>query len=69
MLTSRDHMSYDVTSMMDWVMVILEGVAFWMFINRYKVARPLVIAIAAIGIVAPALVDITMGRFNLFALI
>ena len=69
MLTSRDHMSYDVTSMMDWVMVILEGVAFWMFINRYKVARPFVIAIAAIGIVAPALVDITMGRFNLFALI
>jgi len=69
MLTSRDHMSYDVTSMMDWVMVILEGVAFWMFINRYKVARPLVIAIAAIGIVAPALVDITMGRFNLIALI
>lgn len=69
MLTSRDHMSYDVTSMMDWVMVILEGVAFWMFINRYKVARPFVIAIAAIGIVAPALVDITMGRFNLIALI
>ena len=69
MLTSRDHMSYDVTSMMDWVMVILEGVAFWMFINRYKVARPFVIAIAAIGIVAPALVDISMGRFNLIALI
>ncbi len=69
MLTSRDHMSYDVTSMMDWVMVILEGVAFWMFINRYKVARPFVIAIAAIGIVAPALVDIAMGRFNLIALI
>ena len=69
MLTSRDHMSYDVTSMMDWVMVILEGVAFWMFINRYKVARPFVIAIAAIDIVAPALVDIAMGRFNLIALI
>ena len=40
MLTSRDHMTYDVTSIMDWIMVILEGVAFWLFINRYKIARP-----------------------------
>jgi len=68
MLTSRDHMAYNVTSIMDWAMVILEGVAFWMFINRYKVGRPFVIAIAAIGIVVPAVVDISMGRFNLIAL-
>lgn len=68
MLTSRDNMSYDVTSMMDWVMVILEGVAFWMFINRYKIGRPLVIAIAAIGIIVPAAVDISLGRFNIIAL-
>ena len=71
MLTSRDTFAahYDVTSMMDWVMVILEGVAFWMFINRYKIARPLVIGMAAFGIVAPAVVDIATGQFNLFALI
>jgi len=67
-LTSRDAMVYNVTTMMDWVMIILEGVAFWMFINRYKVARPFVIAMAAIGLIVPAIVDISMGSFNPFAL-
>ena len=69
MLTSRDAMTYNVTTIMDWIMVILEGVAFWMFINRYKIARPLVIGMAAIGIVVPAVVDIATGQFNIFALI
>ena len=68
MLTSRDHMVYNVTSMMDWVMVILEGVAFWMFINRYKIGRPFVIAMAAIGLIVPAAVDVAAGTFNPFAL-
>ena len=69
MLTSRDAMTYNVTSMMDWVMVILEGVAFWMFINRYKVAKPFVICMAALGLIAPAVVDVVQGTFNVFALI
>ena len=69
MLTSRDAMKYDVTSMMDWIMIILEGVAFWMFINRYKVARPLVMGMAAFGIVVPAFVDVTTGHFNAVALV
>ena len=68
MLTSRDAMSYNVTTVMDWIMVILEGVAFWMFINRYKIGRPFVIAISLIGIFVPAIVDIAAGRFNLIAL-
>ena len=67
-LTSRDAMAYDVTSMMDWAMIILEGVAFWMFINRYKIARPFVIGMAAFGIVVPAAFDIMAGTFNPFAL-
>ena len=67
-LTSRDAMVYNVTTMMDWVMIILEGVAFWMFINRYKIARPFVIAMSAIGLIVPAIVDISMGSFNPFAL-
>ena len=61
MLTSRDAMSYNVSTMMDWLMVILEGVAFWMFLNRYKLARPFVIVMAAIGIVVPAIYDISTG--------
>ena len=68
-LTSRDHMVYDVTTMMDWAMVILESVAFWMFINRYKVARPFVIGMAAFGLIVPAAYDVIMGQFNPFAII
>ena len=69
MLTSRDAMVYNVTTMMDWIMIILEGVAFWMFINRYRIARPFVIGMAILGIVVPAAVDISMGQFNPFALL
>ena len=68
MLTSRDAMSYNVSTMMDWLMVILEGVAFWMFLNRYKLARPFVIVMAAIGIVVPAIYDISTGHFNPFTI-
>ncbi len=68
MLTSRDSMNYNVTTMMDWIMVILEGVAFWMFINRFKIARPFVIATAAIGIIGLVAVDISLGHFNPVAL-
>ena len=67
-LTSRDAMTYNVSSMMDWVMVILEGVAFWMFINRYKIARPFVIGMAAIGLIVPAAFDVATGQFNPFEL-
>ena len=68
MLTSRDAMKYNVSTMMDWLMVILEGVAFWMFINRYKIGRPFVIGMAAIGLIVPAAFDVATGHFNPFAL-
>ena len=63
-LTSRDAMTYDVTTIVDWVMAVLEGVAFWMFINRYKIARPFVIGMGVFGLVAPAIVDVIAGRFS-----
>ena len=68
MLSSRDTMVYTTTTGFDWLMVILESVAFWMFINRYKVGRPFVIAMAVIGLIAPAAIDIAMGAFNPIAL-
>ena len=55
LLTSRDTIVYDLSTIVDWIMVILEAVAFYFFWNRYKLARPLVIAIASVGIVASAL--------------
>ena len=55
LLTSRDTIVYDLSTIVDWIMVILEAVAFYFFWNRYKLARPLVIAIAGVGIAASAL--------------
>ena len=68
MLTSRDAMTYNVASMMDWAMVILEGVAFWMFINRYKIGRPFTIGMCVFGLVVPAVYNLATGSFNPFAL-
>ena len=68
-LTGRDNMVYNVTSMMDWVMVILECVAFWMFINRYKIARPFVIAMAVFGLIVPVTFDVINGTFTPAALL
>ena len=67
-LTSRDAMVYDVSSIMDWIMIILEGIAFWMFINRYKVARPFVIGMGVLGLVVQGAYDIVTNQFNPFGL-
>lgn len=64
LMTHRDNFEYNISSIMDWVMVILEGVAFWMFANRYKIARPFVIGMAALGLVVPAIADIATSSFN-----
>lgn len=69
MLTSRDSMSYDVTTIMDWVMVVLEGIAFWMFMNRYRVARPFLMGMAGLGIAVQAAVDVMSGNFSFIGLI
>ena len=68
MMTSRDALPLNITTWADWIMVILEGVAFWMFINRYKIARPFTIAVAALGLVLPAAVDVATGTFSVSAL-
>ena len=65
-MTSRDRVVYNSANFIDWIMIILEGIAFWFFINRYKVARPFVIAISAFGIVAGAAYDLIMGVFSPF---
>ena len=65
-LTSRDAVVYSSTNVFDWVMIVLEGVAFWLFINRYKIARPFVIAMAALEIVVSCVIDAAMGTFNIF---
>ena len=65
-LTSRDTMVYSSHTIITWIMIVLEGIAFWLFVNRYKIGRPFVIGMAIFGIVAPAVHGIVVGEFSLF---
>ena len=68
-LTSRDTVSYSFANIMDWVMVVLEGVSFFFFINRYKAGRPFVIAVALVGIIVPTIASVASGNFSLIVLL
>ena len=68
MLTNRDAMVYNVSTIMDWIMITLEAICFWFFINRYRMAKPLVIGMAAFALCVPAIVDVALGRFDPFML-
>ena len=63
-LTSRDTVSYSFANIMDWVMVVLEGVSFFFFINRYKAGRPFAICMALIGIIVPTIASVASGNFS-----
>ena len=64
LLTSRDTVVYSFSTIVNWVMVVLESVAFYFFVNRYKLGRPLTIAISVVGVVANLLASIASGYFS-----
>jgi len=68
-LTSRDTVSYSFANIMDWIMVVLEGVSFFFFINRYKAGRPFVIGVALVGIIVPTIASVASGNFSLIVLL
>ena len=69
-LTSRDTIVYSSLNIIDWVMVVLEGVALWFFLNRYKVGRPFVIVISIIGIAAQTINEVMeTGTFSLSTMV
>lgn len=68
-LTSRDSVSYSTSNISTWITIILEGVAFWFFINRYRVARPFVIGMALFSIAVEVGVAVAAGSFNLFSIL
>ena len=68
-MTSRDKVVYDSANLADWIMIILEGIAFWFFINRYKIARQFVIGMSLFGIIASWGYDLIMGVFSPFVAI
>lgn len=65
-LTSRDTIIYTSQSIIDWFLVVFDSVAFWLFINRYKITRPFMIASASFGVLAPLIYDLAIGQFNIW---
>ena len=62
-LTSRDTVSYSSVNIIDWIMVVLESIAFYFIFNRFKVGKPFVIAIMLLGGTAHLISDIFTGAF------
>ena len=64
LLTSRDDITYDSGTLFDWVMVILEGVGFWFFVNQYKIGKKYMIVLGSIGVAYNVMLDIMRGSFS-----
>ena len=65
LVTSRDSIQYTSNTIFDWVMILLEGVALWFIMNRFKVARPFTIGVGVIGIAYQVINSIATGNFAL----
>lgn len=63
-LTSRDTIVYSSTNFADWIMVILESVAFYFFVNRYKIGRVFTIGVAAVGVVLSIVAAFSSTNFS-----
>ena len=63
-LTSRDAITYNSATLFDWVMIILEGVGFWFFVNQYRIGKPYMIALGGIGVAYNVILDIIRGAFS-----
>lgn len=68
-LTSRDTVVYDSSNISDWILVVLEAVAFYFFVNRYKLGRPFVIGMASLSIVTNGIVQMVNGTFSILSLL
>lgn len=51
LLTSRDTIAYTPLTILDWVLVVIDAVAFYFVVNRYKLGRAALIASSAISII------------------
>ena len=64
-LTSRDTITYNYITILDWIITVLQAVAFYFFVNRYKLAKPLVLGIAGLSIVSHVVVDLANNNLAL----
>ncbi len=66
--TSRDLVSYDSATLLDWLNVVLQMAALWMIWCRFRVARPFVMCCRAFNIAVGAVrVLVTNDLTSLFA--
>lgn len=64
LLTSRDTITYDSVTIVDWVTIIMQGVGFWFFVNYFKITKPYVIATSAFGIAASVVTGLVTGTLS-----
>lgn len=69
LLATRDSLPLSVTLVVDWVTVILEGMALWMLAYRYKLARPFIIGLSIASLVVDLIIRVTTHSFSLLMFI
>ena len=65
LLTSRDSIVYNSVTIVSWITIILHGVAFWFFVNYFKITKKFVIFTSLFSIVASVVTSIAGGNFSI----
>lgn len=69
LLATRDSLPLNITLVVDWITVILEGMALWMLAYRYKLARPFIIGISIASLAIDLIIRVTTHSFSLLLFI
>ena len=64
-LTSRDTITYDSYTILDWINAILQGVGFWFFVNYFKITKRYVIFTSVFGIASFIIANAIAGTLSL----
>ena len=68
-LTSRDTIVYSSSTIADWIMVVLESVALYFIVNRFKVGIPFAVGMSVVGFVLNIIEAFATGETSLFSAI
>ena len=64
--TSRDELVYSYHSLFEWFGVIVDGVALWFFINRYRITKPFMIGTCLYNILVAVVSQLQLDSFDLW---
>lgn len=62
--SSRDLVEYSAANLIDWLNLVFEAIALYMFWYKLKVARPFVMGYSAFNIVAGTIAEVMAGTFD-----